>query len=195
MNKNYSMYTYRYLTLISLIISFSVMVLSVKSYAMPNMENAFTSVSFIDEENNDLRLDKFRGKVILLFFGYTHCPDICPTTLSDIARTLTELGKDADKTQTIFISVDYKRDTAESLAQYTSYFDSRILGVTSDKKNIDMITKSFKTTYALLDHESESYLVEHSSNIYIIDQNLVVQRILPNGLPYSEITKAVKNQL
>ena len=170
------------------------MSINTKSYAMPNVENAFTNVSFVSENNDNLRLTKFRGKIIVLFFGYAHCPDICPTTLLDISKAITELGKDADRVQPIFISVDYKRDTAKSLAQYTSYFGRSILGITSDKKNIDKITKFFKTSYALLDHESKDYLVEHSSNIYIIDKNLIVRRIISNGLPYSEITKAIRTQ-
>ena len=164
-----------------------------KPYAMPNVENTFSSVKFVSKNNNNLRLNEFKGKVIVLFFGYSHCPDICPTTLLDMAKVLIDLGKDAKKIQSIFISVDHKRDTPKSLAQFTSFFDPRILGVTSDKKNIDKITKLFKTNYALLDHEEKNYLVEHSSNIYIIDQNLVVKRIIPNGLPYSEITKSVKS--
>ena len=140
----------------------------------------------------ELILKEKDGKIIVLFFGYSHCPDICPTTLLDISRAINHLGNDADRIQPIFISVDYKRDTPKSLAQYTSYFNERILGITSDKKNIDKITKFFKTSYALLDHQSKNYLVEHSSNIYIIDQNFIVQRIISNGLPYLEITKAIK---
>ena len=170
-----------------------IMIVGEKSYSMPNVENAFSTVKFTSKDNSNLKLNEFRGKVIVLFFGYSHCPDICPTTLLDMSKTLADLGRDASKVQSIFISVDHKRDTAKSLAQFTSFFDSRILGVTSDKENIDKITKLFKTNYALLDHESKNYIVEHSSNIYVINQNLVVKRIIPNGLPYSEITKAVKN--
>ena len=177
---------------IVLLISFAAS-LNTKAFAMPNVETAFTSVTFQSHEDNDLRLDKYKGKIIVLFFGYSHCPDICPTTLLDISRAINHLGNDADRIQPIFISVDYKRDTPKSLSQYTSYFNERILGITSDKKNIDKITKFFKTSYALLDHQSKNYLVEHSSNIYINDQNFIVQRIISNGLPYLEITKAIKN--
>ena len=184
----------RCLITLLLVVGLLAISINIKSHAMPNMENAFMNVKFISKNNDNLRLSQFRGKVILLFFGYAHCPDICPTTLLDMAKTLDELGEDAEKVQTVFISVDHKRDTGESLAKYTSYFDSRILGITSSKKNIDEITKFFKVTYALLDHESENYIVEHSSNIYVINQNLIIKRIIPNGLPYSEITKAIKTQ-
>tara|TARA_B100000287_G_C20560914_1_gene752409 strand:- start:486 stop:1079 length:594 start_codon:yes stop_codon:yes gene_type:complete len=177
------------------LLGFFITSFSIKTFAMPNVEAAFSSVTFQSANNNSLYLNKFKGKVVVLFFGYTHCPDICPTTLLDISRAINELGEDVDRVQPIFISVDYKRDTPQSLAQYTAYFNKHILGITSDKENIDEITKLFKTSYALLDHQSKNYLVEHSSNIYIIDENLIVQRIISNGLPYLEITKAIKSLL
>ena len=129
---------------------------------------------------------------MILFFGYTNCPDICPTTLLDISRSLKALQTDANKIQAVFISVDYQRDTPDFLEKYVNYFDKRIIGVTSSKKNIDRINKAFNTKYALLDTKSENYLVEHSSNVYIIDKDMIVQRIIANGLPSDEITKAIK---
>ena len=76
--------------------------------------------------------------------------------------------------------------------QYVNYFDKRILGISSDKKNIDKLNKYFKTKYALLDSNKKNYLVEHSSNLYVIGEDLIVKRIIAHGLPYTEITKAVK---
>jgi protein SCO1/2 len=112
--------------------------------------------------------------------------------LLDISRTLKELGKDADKVQAVFVSVDPKRDTPKHLNNYVKYFDEKIVGLTSDRHNIDKLHKYFKTKYELLYSEDDNYLVEHSSNLYVIDANLVVDRIIANGLPNSEITKAVK---
>ena len=85
--------------LLLIVLAFGVFWMSIntKSYAMPNVENAFTNVSFVSENNDNLRLTKFRGKIIVLFFGYAHCPDICPTTLLDISKAITELGKDVDE--------------------------------------------------------------------------------------------------
>ena len=160
--------------------------------AMPDMNLALSDVEFITSESSSLKLEKFKGKIILVFFGYTHCPDICPTTLLDITKTLNDLGDDASEVQPVFISVDYQRDNPEHLAQYVKYFDSRILGVSSNKYNIDKISRYFKTQYALLEPEAKNYLVEHSSNLYVIDKNLIVNRIIPNGLPGTEITKAVR---
>jgi len=161
-------------------------------FAMPDVSDALSEVTFQSSESEKIKLTKYKGKIILLFFGYTNCPDICPTTLMDISRTLKELKDEADKVQVVFVSVDYKRDTPRYLNEYVNYFDKRIIGVSSDKTNIDRINKYFKTTYALLDSDSKNYLVEHSSNLYIIGKDLVVKRIVASGLPYTEITKAVK---
>ena len=161
-------------------------------HAMPNLNEALSDVEFRTVKSETTKLDIYKGKIILLFFGYTNCPDICPTTLLDMSRTLKELGEDSDKVQAVFISVDPKRDTPEHLNNYVKYFDERIIGLSSDKKNIDKLHRYFKTKYELLYSKDENYLVEHSSNLYIIDKDLIVDRIIANGLPSSEITKAVK---
>ena len=107
--------------------------------AMPDVNKALSDVEFQSIESENIKLTKYKGKVILLFFGYTNCPDICPTTLLDISRTLKELKDDAEKVQAIFVSVDYKRDTPQFLNQYVNYFDKRILGISSDKININYL--------------------------------------------------------
>ena len=167
------------------------LILSNHVYSMPDVSQAFSDIQFKSEDSKNMKLDEYKGKIILLFFGYTNCPDICPTTLLDISRTLKELGKDSDKVQAVFVSVDPERDTPKHLNDYVKYFDEKIVGLTSDKYNIDKLHKYFKTKYELLYSEDDNYLVEHSSNLYIIDKNLVVDRIIANGLSNSEITKAV----
>jgi len=161
-------------------------------YAMPDVSRALSDIEFKTESSSNTKLDVYEGKIILLFFGYTNCPDICPTTLLDISKSLKELGEDSDKVQAVFVSVDPQRDTPKHLNDYVKYFDKRIVGLSSDKTNIDKLHKYFRTTYELLNASEENYLVEHSSNLYIIDENMVVDRIIANGLPSSEITKAVR---
>ncbi len=174
---------------------FLIIILSPTAYSMPDMSKALSSAEFLTTESSNFKLEVFKGQIILIFFGYTHCPDICPSTLLDISKSMKDLGKDSEKVQPIFISVDYKRDTPEHLATYVKFFNKRILGLTSDKKNLDKITQDFRTQYALLDATSENYLVEHSSNLYVLDQDLQVRRIIANGLPSSEITKAIRKLL
>ncbi len=168
--------------------------LSQNIYAMPDVSKAFKEVTFISPKEKSLTLDKYQGKIILVFFGYTHCPDICPTTMLDIRKSLKELGDIADEVQPIFISVDYQRDTPQIITKYVNFFDDRILGLTSSKEMIDKMTKYFKIPYELVDSANNpNYIVEHSSNLYIIDKNMIVKRIIPNGLPYSEITNTVRS--
>ncbi len=167
-------------------------VLSQSVFAMPDVSKALHEVSFVTPTEESLKLNKYQGKVLLVFFGYTHCPDICPTTMLDIRKSLIELGDVAKQVQPVFISVDYHRDTPEIVSKYVDFFDKRILGLTSSKEMIDKITKYFKIPYELVDSTNNpNYIVEHSSNLYIIDKNMIVKRIIPNGLPHTEITKTV----
>lgn len=162
------------------------------TYSMPDVSTALSEIEFKTVNSDSIKLDMYKDKIVLLFFGYTNCPDICPTTLLDISKTLKELGDDSDKVQAVFISVDPERDTPKHLNDYVKYFDERIVGLTSDKNNLDRLHEYFKTKYDLLYSKDENYLVEHSSNLYVIDTNMIVDRIIANGLPNSEITKAVK---
>ena len=163
-------------------------------YAMPDVSKALHEVSFVTPTEKSVKLDRYEGKVMLVFFGYTHCPDICPTTMLDIRKSLIELGDLAEGVQPVFISVDHQRDTPEIVSKYVDFFDKRILGLTSSKKMIDRITKYFKIPYELVDSKNNpNYIVEHSSNLYVIDENMVVRRIIPNGLPYTEITKTIRS--
>ena len=165
------------------------------SRAFPDMSDVFTDVSFY---NDSKELEKFIGyedKVLLVFFGYTHCPDVCPTTVLDMARVLNTLGDDSDKVLPIFISVDHRRDDYKKVRNYVDFFDKRIAALTSDKENIDKLTKFFKTKYELVDPTKPGFLVEHSSNIYILDKSLQVKKIIPNGIPSDEITVMLKKYL
>ena len=169
-----------------------IFVMSSNSFAMPDMTNAFYDVSFLNTKSETIKLNEYEDKILLVFFGYTHCPDICPSTLIDITKSLRELGDDAVEVQPIFISVDYLRDTPERLQKYMEFFDSRILALTSSEDDLKKISKNFRTTFELVNPSTSNYLVEHSSNLYIIDKGLTVKRIIANGLPSSEITKTVK---
>ena len=170
-------------------------VLLSKSYSMPDMIDTFDDVSFLNTQSERVKLNEYQNKILLVFFGYTHCPDICPSTLIDITKSLRELGDDATEVQPIFISVDYKRDTPERLAKYMEFFDKRIIALTSSKEELKKISKNFKTSFDLVDPSNSNYLVEHSSNLYIIDKEFTIKRIIANGLPSSEITKTVKKLL
>ena len=165
------------------------------SKAFPDMTDVFTDVNFYNDSKELENFTGYKDKVLLVFFGYTHCPDVCPTTVLDMARVLKALGDDSDKVLPIFISVDHRRDDYEKVRNYVDFFDKRIAALTSDKENIDKLTKFFKTKYELVDPTEPGFLVEHSSNIYILDKSLQVKKIIPNGIPSEEITVMLKRYL
>ena len=165
------------------------------SKAFPDMSNVFEKVSFYDENNKITKFNGYENKVLLVFFGYTHCPDVCPTTVLDMARVMKGLGDESSQVLPMFISVDYDRDDYKKVREYVDFFDNRIAALTSNKENIDALTKFFKTKYEFVDPKNKGYIVEHSSNIYVLDKKLQVKKIIPNGIPSTEITRIVKKFL
>ncbi|MEK6245004.1 MAG: SCO family protein [Pseudomonadota bacterium] len=115
-------------------------------------------------------LADFRGRVVVLFFGYTHCPDICPTTLVDMAEVMKKLGKDAARVQVLFVTVDPERDMPEVLAKYVPAFDPGFLGLTGDAAGTQRAAKEFKIFYEKRAGSTPSaYTVDHSGQSYVID--------------------------
>ncbi len=134
-----------------------------------------------------------RGKVVILFFGFTHCPDVCPNTLGTIQTVLGQLGKLADNVQPIFISVDPQRDKPEILKSYLEYFNSDFIGLTGTSEEIDKVVKQFQGFYSYKGNvAANQYTVDHTSNLYILDTTGEVTNIIPYGLPPQAITKAIK---
>ena len=130
----------------------------------------FAPVDFhlTDHNGKPRSLSDFRGKVVVMFFGYTHCPDVCPTTLAGLAQTLRLLGKDADRVQVLFVTVDPERDTRELLAQFVPAFDPRFLGLYGDAKATAEAASSFRVFYKK--HPTKSgYTMDHSTFSYLID--------------------------
>ena len=165
------------------------------SKAFPDMSNVFEKVSFYDKNNKITKFNGYENKVLLVFFGYTHCPDVCPTTVLDMARVMKGLGDESSQVLPMFISVDYNRDDYKKVREYVDFFDNRIAALASNKENIDALTKFFKTKYEFVDPKNKGYIVEHSSNIYVLDKKLQVKKIIPNGIPSTEITRIVKKFL
>lgn len=136
------------------------------------------------------------GKVVLLFFGFTHCPDVCPNTLGTVQTVLGQLGDQAENVQTIFISVDPERDKPEILKNYLQYFDNNFIGLTGTTKEIDKVVKQFQGFYSYAGNVSAgAYTVDHTSNLYIINTEGDVTNIIPYGLPPQAITNAIEKLL
>jgi len=123
-----------------------------------------------DHHGKTRKLEDFRGKVVTLFFGYTQCPDVCPTSLSTMSEAMRLLGPDADRVQVLFITLDPERDTQELLAQYMPAFDARFLGLRGDAERTAQIAKEFRIFYRKSgDTEGANYTVDHSAGTYIFD--------------------------
>ena len=128
------------------------------------------SLALIGHDGKPRSLADFRGKLVLLTFGFTHCPDVCPTTLSDAAQAMKQLGPDADRVQVLFMTLDPARDTPEALARYVPAFDPRFLGLYGDAAATKRAADEFKIFYALREGPSPgSYSVDHSAQSYVLD--------------------------
>jgi protein SCO1/2 len=109
--------------------------------------------SLIDHTGKPMTDEDFEGKWQLVFFGFTYCPDVCPTTLNDVSIVLEELGAEADQLQPLFITVDPERDTPEVMAEYVANFDPRIVGLTGSPEQIEQATQAFRAYYAKVEQD------------------------------------------
>jgi protein SCO1/2 len=126
------------------------------------------TLELTDHTGKPRRLEDFRGKAVVLFFGFMHCPDICPTTLVEVSNALKTLGPDAERVQVLFVTVDPERDTQEALAKYVTAFDPRFLGLRGDAAATQRAAKEFKIYYEKR-KAGDSYSVDHSGQSYVID--------------------------
>jgi protein SCO1/2 len=126
------------------------------------------SLELPDTSGRVRHLEDFRGKAVVLFFGFTHCPDVCPTTLADLATVMKTLGPDAERVQVLFITVDPERDTPGELAKYVGAFDPRFLALRGDLAATQRVAKDFKI-YFEKRKQGDSYTVDHSAQSYVID--------------------------
>jgi protein SCO1 len=123
----------------------------------------------------------FRGKLTLIYFGYTYCPDACPTALNNIGDAMAKLGPAADKIAPLFISVDPARDTPKIMANYVKAFDPRIQGLTGDAAAIAQVTREFGVYYKRHDEPGGGYAMDHSSLIYIVDAQGKFLKAVPSS--------------
>lgn len=123
-----------------------------------------------NDQGKSVTAAEFQGKVTLLYFGYTHCPDVCPLTLAHLHVVMQRLGKLADGAQILFVSVDPARDTPEALHAYVTAFDPHVVGLTGSAADIEALTKRYRAAFSREpDKAGGSYDVSHSSGIYIFD--------------------------
>lgn len=128
------------------------------------------------------RIADFRGKAVVLFFGYTQCPDVCPTTMATMRDAMTLLGEDAKRVQVLFVTVDPARDTPQLLAQYVPAFDPSFLGLYADEAGLAALAKEFKAFYAKQPGPAPgSYSVDHSTGSYVFDPQGKLRLLVRHG--------------
>ncbi len=127
--------------------------------------------SLVDPDGKVRTLADFKGKVVMMFFGYTQCPDVCPTTLTEMQQVMTILGPQSDKVQVLFVTVDPQRDTVAILRQYVPAFDPRFLGLRpADDAALEKVAKDFKIYYKKVPGVSSgSYTMDHTAGSYAFD--------------------------
>ena len=133
-------------------------------------------------------LADFRGKVVVVSFGYTHCPDVCPTTLADLSAAVRRLGSDAARVQVLFVTVDPKRDTPELLRQYVPAFNADFLGLAGDAEATAKVTRDFHVYAQERPGKSDdSYTVDHSAQTFVFDREGRVRLVLAYGSAPADI--------
>ncbi|HEX2652203.1 MAG TPA: SCO family protein [Xanthobacteraceae bacterium] len=123
------------------------------------------------DQNGRVATDQdFKGRPFLVFFGFTHCPDVCPTTLFDISEVLSKLGPDADRVGAAFITVDPERDTPQAVKDYLSSFDPHVRGLTGDPADIAAIAKGYRVYLKKVPLEGGDYTMDHTALVYLMDK-------------------------
>lgn len=123
-----------------------------------------------DADGKDRTLADFKGKVVVLFFGYAQCPDVCPTTMTEMAQVKQQLGKDGDKLQVLFVTVDPERDTPEVMKAYMGAFDPAFVALIPTQEQLAALAKDYKAYYKKVDGKTPtSYSMDHSAASYIYD--------------------------
>lgn len=134
-----------------------------------------------DHNGTPRTLDDFRGKVVVLFFGFMNCPDVCPATLAELAQVAQALGPDAAKMQVLFVTVDPERDTPELLRQYVPSFHPDFIGLYGDAAATAQAAKEFKIFYQKQSQSGGNYSMDHSAGTYILDQHGRLRLFAPYG--------------
>ncbi|MEA2011195.1 MAG: SCO family protein [Actinomycetota bacterium] len=134
----------------------------------------------LESADGTVRLSDYEGEVVVLYFGYTFCPDVCPITLSKLDRAMDILGDKAEDVQVIMISVDPARDTPEMLKEYVAHFNEDFIGITGDPNSIDRIATTYGVYYEAEEgSEATGYLVNHTATVMVIDRDGYMKLVLP----------------
>ena len=140
------------------------------SVPLPQASAVGGSFELIDQNGRTVTEQDMTGKPFLVFFGFTHCPDVCPTTLFDISEVFRKLGPDADRAAALFITVDPERDTPEAMKSYLSSFDPHLRGLTGEQAAVDGVIKTYRAYAKKVPNPDGSYTMDHTALVYLMDK-------------------------
>jgi protein SCO1/2 len=156
------------------------------TYAEPYPEAA--EIALKRSDGTTFRLSERRGKVVALFFGYTSCPDICPTTLAELRQALEKLGPKADQVQVLFVTVDPERDTPERVQEYVDHFNPEFIGLSGPEPELARVWQEYGVFREVVDGTSAAgYLVNHTARVTLIDQQGHMRVSLPFDAPVEDV--------
>jgi protein SCO1/2 len=135
----------------------------------------------------EFTLSRQQGKLVVLGFGFTHCPDVCPVTLGRLAQAYKKLGKLADQVQVVYVTVDPERDNVERMREYLAYFNPGFVGITGTPEQLSVLRQAYGILAAKEIHQDGSYAVHHSSYVYLIDQRGFLRALVPFGTAVEDI--------
>ncbi|MEP9352890.1 SCO family protein [Xanthobacter sp. KR7-65] len=127
--------------------------------------------SLVDQDGRTVTEAALKGKPSLVFFGFTHCPDVCPTALFEMSEIFSALGPDAEKAQAFFVTVDPERDTPETLKSYVSSFSPRIFGLTGTPEQVDRMKKEYRVYSRKVPLQDGDYTMDHTAVVYLMDKS------------------------
>jgi protein SCO1/2 len=152
--------------------------------------------SLVDSSGKTVTDSEFRGRWMLIYFGYTFCPDVCPTELQVVAASLDKLGSQAAKLAPIFITVDPERDTPAAMGEYVKLFDDRLIGLTGSQAQVTAALRAYRV-YAVKSESkaSSSYLMDHSSFLYLMGPDGTLQTLFKPGTSADDIANTVRAKM
>ncbi|KRB44443.1 SCO family protein [Phenylobacterium sp. Root700] len=150
------------------------------------------SFQLLDTQGRAVTEKALLGKPSVVFFGFTYCPEVCPTTLTELSAAMKALGRDADKLNVVIVSVDPERDTPEQMKLYLSSFDPRIQGFTGTPEAIAQAAKAYRVFYKKVPLEGGRYTVDHSSAIYLFDRKGRFVEPIGYGTPHERVVAQLK---
>jgi protein SCO1/2 len=148
-----------------------------------------------DTKGQRRSLEDFRGRIVLLYFGYTYCPDVCPTDLMQVAAVLSRLGPEAERVQALFVTFDPERDTPKHLHSYLKDFDPRLIGLTGTPEEIATAARLWRVYYAKVPMADGNYLIDHTAYTFVIDQEGHYAGVFPPGSEAERMLVLIRSML